>query len=128
MFELTINGQVCKFNFGMGFLRDMNKKVTVPVEGMPGVKRDVGFRYSLVRLLDGDTETLVDILDAANKGQEPRLTRMALDSFVDDANTDIETVFDDVLGFLKTANATKKTVLQVVESLEEAKKKAEAEQ
>lgn len=24
--ELTINGQVYQFNFGMGFLRDVNKK------------------------------------------------------------------------------------------------------
>ena len=30
--ELTINGQVYQFNFGMGFLRDVNKKIQVPVE------------------------------------------------------------------------------------------------
>ena len=28
MFELTINGQVYQFNFGMSFLRDANKTVS----------------------------------------------------------------------------------------------------
>lgn len=120
MFEIAISGNVFQFNFGMGFLRDMNKKTTIPVEGLPGVKRDVGFRYSLLRLLDGDVESLIDMLDTANKGQEPRLTRMMLDSFIDDEDTDIEAVFDDVLGFLKTANATKKTTLDVLEGIGKA--------
>ena len=38
MYELTVNNQVVQFNFGMGFLREMNRKVSVPVEGMQGVK------------------------------------------------------------------------------------------
>ena len=32
--ELTIKEQVYQFNFGMGFLREMNRKVTVPVDGI----------------------------------------------------------------------------------------------
>ena len=30
MMELTINGQVYQFKFGMGFLREMNKKLYYP--------------------------------------------------------------------------------------------------
>lgn len=35
--ELTINGQVYQFNFGMGFLRDVNKKIQVPVDNLKDV-------------------------------------------------------------------------------------------
>ena len=40
MMELTINGQVYQFHFGMGFLREVNKIVNAPVEGIPGMKKD----------------------------------------------------------------------------------------
>ena len=79
MMELTIKGQVYQFNFGMGFLREINKQTNVPVDGAPGVKKDVGFRYALMNLMDGDTEALVNVLDIANKGQELRVTRNFLD-------------------------------------------------
>ena len=34
MMELTINGTVYEFNFGMGFLREINKRVQTPVDGL----------------------------------------------------------------------------------------------
>lgn len=39
MMELTIKGQVYQFNFGMGFLREINKQTNMPVDGLPGVKK-----------------------------------------------------------------------------------------
>ena len=60
--ELTINGNVYQFSFNIGFLRNINKTITVDVDGMDGVKRNVGLRYSVGLLLDGDLETLVDVL------------------------------------------------------------------
>ena len=43
--ELTINGQVYQFHFGMGFLREVNKIVNSPVEGIPVMKKDICARY-----------------------------------------------------------------------------------
>ena len=124
MYELTVNNQVVQFNLGMGFLREMNRKVSVPVEGMQGVKQNIGLRYNVARLIDGDVEALVDVLDAANLGCEPRVTRKTLDEFVDQADTDIDEVFEKVLGFLKTANATRKVTESVMEAVEKEMKKA----
>ena len=124
MYELTVNNPVVQFNFGMGFLREMNRKVSVPVEGMQGVKQNIGLRYNVARLIDGDVEALVDVLDAANLGCEPRVTRKTLDEFVDQADTDIDEVFEKVLGFLKTANATRKVTESVMEAVEKEMKKA----
>lgn len=114
MFELTIDEKVYQFNFGMGFLREINKRVNVPVDGLPGVKENVGLRYAVGMLLVNDLETLVDVLDTANKGFNPRVTREKLDSYIDNAETDIDALFKDVLDFLENANATRRTVTDLL--------------
>ncbi len=123
MFELTIGGQVYQFNFGMGFMREINKKIGVPVDGLPDVKKNVGLQYSVAGIIDGDIEALVDALDVANKGYSPRVTRALLDAYIDDPSTDIDKLFEDVLDFLKNANATKKTVKNLLEAIEAEKAK-----
>ena len=122
--ELTINGSVYQFSFNIGFLRNINKTITVDVDGMDGVKRNVGLRYSVGLLLDGDLETLVDVLELANKGQSTRLTKKAIEEFIDNTETDVDEVFDSVIEGLKQANATKKATLATIEAIE----KAQAEQ
>lgn len=114
MFELTINDTVYQFKFGMGFLRDMNKKINIPVDGLPGVKENVGLRYAVGMLLANDIETLVDVLFTANKGFVPRVTTEKLDAYIEEVE-DIDHLFGEVLDFLKNANATKKTVADLLE-------------
>ncbi len=126
MYELEMNGQMVPFNFGMSFLREINKRVSAPVDGIQNVKRNIGLRYSVAKLLDGDVEALVEVLDTANMGCDPRITKNTLDKFIDNPDTDIDDVFEKVLGFLKTANATKKIVLDVVDAVEREKAKQEA--
>ena len=123
MVELTINNQVYQFKFGMGFLRELNKQVVIPVDGIPGAKKDIGFGYTVGSFLDNDPEALVAILDTANKGQTPRVTREMLDNYVDDEDTDIDQLFEDILGFLKSSNATKKNTVELLEAVEKEKKK-----
>ena len=122
--ELTINGNVYQISFNIGFLRNINKTITVDVDGMDGVKRNVGLRYSVGLLLDGDLETLVDVLELANKGQSTRLTKKAIEDYIDNADTDVDEVFEGVIEGLKQANATKKATLATIEAIE----KAQAEQ
>lgn len=120
MMELTINGQVYQFNFGMGFLREANKLVSSSVEGT-NVKKDIGARYMIARVIDGEADALVDLLDVANKGQNPRVTKAALDAYIDNSDTDIDQLFGDTMDFLGKANATKKMVAKMQEAIEEAK-------
>ncbi len=128
MFELTINGQVYQFNFGMSFLRDANKTVSERINNATDKKKDVGATYMIAGIIDGNPEDLVNVLDLANKGQNPRVTRTLLDSYIDDPDTDIDQLYEDVLGFLRSANATKKTVIWLEEKVEEAKAKAKQNQ
>ena len=122
MMELTINGTVYEFNFGMGFLREINKRVQTPVDGLKGVDKNIGLQFTVASIIDGDVEALVDALDIANKGMNPRLTRQALDAYIDDADTDIDGLFAMVIDFLTKANATKKTVASLQEAIKEASK------
>lgn len=126
MFELTINEQVYQFNFGMGFMREMNKKIATPVDGLKDVKKNIGLQYTIAGLLDGDLEALVDILETANTGFKPRATRAILDGYIDDENTDIDELFNKVIDFLSSANATRKTMQNLQELLEKEREKAKA--
>ena len=121
MFELTINDQVYAFNFGMGFLREVNKKISTDVENLKGVKKNIGLRYMIADVIDGNPEALVEILNAANKGQTPRVTAALLDAYIDDQNTDIDALFESVIDFLKSANATRKTTIELLEMVEAEK-------
>lgn len=126
MFELTINSTVYQFAFNMGFMREINKKVGRPVDGLPDLRQNMGLQYYVAGVIDGDLESLVEILDIANKGQKPRVTKDLLDSLIDDENTDVEELFASVLDFLKSANATKKTTMGLLNELEKARAAANA--
>jgi hypothetical protein len=117
MFELTIKETVYPLNFGMGFLREINKKVVTPVQGNTNITQNIGLQFNVARLIDGDLEALVDVIDLANKGQTPRVTRAALDAHIEDEETDIDGLFEAVKDFLSRANATKKTTLEVIEQV-----------
>jgi hypothetical protein len=119
MFELTINNVVYQFHFGMGFMREINKKIGTPVDGLPDVKKNIGLQYYIAGIIDNDLEALVTVLEVANKNQKPRITPAVLDSYIDDPNTDVDELFESVLDFLKNANATRKTVANLLNLVEQ---------
>lgn len=120
--EITMNNQVYQFRFGMGFVKEINKKVCIPLDGAPDVKKNAGLRYTVAGMIDGDIEALIDILDAANMGCEPRVPRSMIESYIEDESTDIDRLFADTLDFLSKANCTKKAVQNILNAVEEMKK------
>ncbi len=123
MFEITVDEKVYQFHFGMGFMLEINKKVGTIIDGLPDVKKNMGLQYYVAGILDGDMEALVEVLDTANKAQKPRITREQLYRYIDDENTDIDKLFEDVLDFLSRANATKKITLMLKAEVEKQKAK-----
>ena len=129
MFELVIKDIVYPLNFGMGFVRKLDKSVNIPVDGLPGVKKDIGLTYAIMSLLDNDIVMLSKVIDIANEGQNPRLTQAAIDAYLEDEGTDIEELFNKILGFFKSANCTKRTAARVDAALKEvAMPEAETEE
>lgn len=115
MFELTINDAVYEFNFGIGFVREINK--TAQTESINGIKEDIGLSVAIAEIATGDIVALVDVLNLANKGRTPRVTQKALEKYVEDENTDIDKLFDMVLDFFGKANATKRQAKRVLEAI-----------
>lgn len=129
MFELTINNKVYNFNFGLGFIRELNPKVTKAIDGVKGKVQELGLQYAIGGIIDGDIEDLINVLLTANKGCEgERLTIKELEAHIEDSNTDLDELFEQVLDFLSKANCTKKTVKNLQKAIEDQKVKAESEQ
>lgn len=116
MYEITINEQVYSFNFGMGFLREMNKLVKTSAEGSK-VEQNIGFRFYLADMIDGNPEALVTMLNVANKGQSPRVTQQLLDAYIDDPDTDIEKLYEELLDFFVKANSTKRVAKAMLKAV-----------
>lgn len=121
MFEITINGTVYKFKFGIGFVREVSGRRQVVLEH--GTKEDVGLEYVIAKIQEGDILTLADVLDLGNKyAGEPRLTRSVIEGYLEDESTDIERLFDDVMDFFGKSNAMKKKTRAIKEATEAAEK------
>lgn len=125
MMELTIKGVVYEFNFGMGFMVDINKKITRGLTAeIPDAKKNVGLQFAVAGIIDNDLETLVDVLNVANKGMKPRVSTEDLYYYIDNECEDIDELFNEVLDFFKKTNATKKTTEAVLQMIEDEQKKA----
>lgn len=123
MFELTINDEVYKFNFGIGFTREIGKREQVTLEN--GLKGDVGLEYAISKIQAGDAVALVDVLELANKyAPAPRITKRAIEDFVEDENTDIDQLFDTVLDFFGKSNVTKRQAKAIMVGMQEQMKKS----
>ena len=51
-----------------------------------------------------------------------------MDEYIDDEDTDIDELTETVMGFLKSANATKKVTNEIVENVEKEKRRMEEEE
>ena len=126
MFELTINEKVYQFNFGIGFLREIDPTVTKTIDGVKGKVQNMGLQYAIGGVMDCNIIDIADVLLRANKGFDPRLTQKEVETWLDDPDTDVEKLSEELLDFFKSANATKKMTLNLIEAVEKEKAKAES--
>ena len=112
-FELEMNGTMYAFNFGMGFLKAINSKATTKVPNS-NYSINTGLKFVMAQVIDRDVEALCEVLMQANKGENPRLNQKDLYAFIEDEDTDIESVFDEVIDFFAKANATKTTYKELM--------------
>lgn len=125
MFNLIINDKEYAFNFGFGFMREIDPKITKKIDGVSGKVQHMGLQFAIAGIIDKDVNDLVTVLVAANKGCDPRLTIGDIEKHIENSDTDIDTLFKDVLGFLKNANCTKNIVANIEKTIEEQKETAE---
>ena len=137
MMELTINGTVYQFKFGMGFLREANKLTVVPVQGMPGTTKEIGARYLIASVVvDQEPNALTygipefrlpkdlvqrEVSKLGDKGVSFEVNALVGKLY------DIDELMEKTKDFLSKTNATKKAVKEILKEYEEqmAKKKAQ---
>lgn len=131
MFELTINNNIYPLNFGFGFIREIDPKITRKIDGVNGKVEQLGLQYAIAGIIDGNLEDLLDVITTANKYADgDRLTRSDVEKHLESSETDVDSLFEMVLDFLSRANCTKKTVTNLQEAIkaEKAKQAAQNEQ
>jgi len=114
--EIEVNGEIYKLVAGFGFLHEVNKQVTVDVPNTDK-KKEVGLKYMVASILDGDIDALADCIFYMNVGQTPRLKKADVENYLEDVD-DIDKVFEDVINFLSQANVCKKEVKLLVSTQE----------
>lgn len=119
MYDIEINGTSYPVKFGMNFIREINKRVTVSMDAWGGKEENVGLNYYIAKLMDGDLEALQQILFVANKTETPKLNISMLNEWFEDENTDIDAIFKQVTDFLSEANCTKRAYKAIKIAVEE---------
>ena len=107
--EIKINGKEYELNFGVKFVRLLDKKmpITMNVRGMG----EQPFGMAMTRIVPGlktfDTAILSDVLYYALWKAKPRPSQDDVDAFIDDDETDIEKLFADVIDAMSKSNSVK---------------------
>ncbi len=125
--ELVVKGHPYPLRFGLKFVKEVNGRESTPVDGLVGVEQGIGLNLMIANIIDGSIEDLASAILTANKTEEPRLNEDDLMAYLEDESTNIDDVFEKVLGFFEKANCTRKLFKNVQESVEMGKKLQEAE-
>lgn len=104
-------------------MRKANKTVRQKIEGTSDSYKETGLQYLVAGLIDGDIEDLITTLDFMNDGMKPRVTKKEIESFIEDPNTNIDLLFEDVLDFLKNANVSKRICIELMKKVAEMEAK-----
>ena len=102
--EIKINDKNVELNFGVAFVRELDKVAGMKVNGQ---SFGFGLTKSLPALQAYDPAVLSDVLYCAAWANKPRPTQKAIDEFID-TDSDLEKVFDEVNKAIAESNAVKK--------------------
>lgn len=117
---LDINGKECELNFGIGFIRDLDKKYFV--QSKSGMKFGNGLEIKIPLLLVGDVVTLAEFIHMGTARMDKRRPNLQeIDDFIDRAE-DIDAVFSEVINELKKSNACKRKLQEMEKELKEVEK------
>lgn len=119
MLNMTIGDKDYDVNFGIAFVRELDKKHSEAYG--ENIKYGVGLMVMLSKLLIGDVTALEDIIYAGTCTEGKRPSQKDMDEFID-THEDIDALFEEVIEELKKSNACKKQATMVTAKVEEAQK------
>lgn len=106
--QITINGKEYGLNFGVAFIREIDKIAGVQMN-LNGEAQNFGL--SMMKVLPGlqarNAAVLSDVIYAAAWDNRKRPSRRDVDDMIDDPKTDLGKLFADVTKAMNQANAVK---------------------
>lgn len=123
MFEITIKDTVYQLNFGFGFRREIDPRVTQKNNDIQGKATNLGVQSLIAGVMDGDPEDIVTAIEVGNKGFEPRVSRKELEAYLESEEANLDYLIEKLLSFFGSANCTKKTYQRLQEFAEAEKAK-----
>lgn len=112
--QLNIKGKEYDLNFGIGFLRELDKRYFIERNNM---KFGASMDFKIPLLLAGDTVTLSDIIYAGTHAYKSRPSQPDVDAYIDEVE-DIDKLLEEVVDELKKSNATKVQVIRIHRAME----------
>ena len=102
--QLTINGKEYGLNFGVRFVRELDKTIGASIKG---INFGMGVAKALVGLGSYDSAVLSDVIYAATAASKKRPTAKEVDDFIDEDGTDLDSLFKQIPEEMRSANAVK---------------------
>lgn len=126
MYTREINGKLCEFNFGLGFVREIDRRRLV--EGEDKQKHKMGLTYAIAGLMDCDYEALIDCLLIGSKyAPGETLRREEVESWIDTEEIDLEKECNELLDFFVKCSFTRKKTEELKEAVTRDKALKEAQ-
>lgn len=104
--QLTINSREYDLNFGVRFVRELDKNVGLSTQG---INFGMGLLRTLPALKAYDPAVLSDVIHAATVSNKKRPSASEVDDYID-TEPDLEPVFEQVHKEMTEANAVKAAV------------------
>ena len=107
--KIKINGKEQELNFGVKFVRLLDKKmpIVMSVKGMGEQPFGMALTRVVPALKTYDTAVLSDVIYLALWSAKPRPSQDDVDALIDDDKTDIEKLFDGVREAMSKSNSVK---------------------
>lgn len=103
--QVKINNKEVELKFGVKFVRELDKVAGLDVNG---ASFGMGLTKSIPALNTADPAVLADVIySAASTNKAFRPSQDDVDNFIDDYDSDLEKLFDDVTKEMSAANAIK---------------------
>lgn len=129
MTNIEINGTTYPLKFGLGFMREINKKYKDKAESAGFQRDDAGLMYAILCMTgDKSVEALINvIMIAARSVKDNQLKENDLVEWIENEDTDIDKLFEDVESFFERSNFCKNT-LKAAKQFIEVMNEEEAEE
>ena len=126
MYTKEINGKLCDFNFGLGFVRDIDKRTVV--DGEDKQKHKMGLTYAIAGLMDCDCEALIDCLAIGSKyAPGDTLDKKDIETWMDSKDFDLVKECEELLDFFGKCSFTRKKTEELKDAVEKDKALKEAQ-